>query len=173
MLHNHVSGGSQQLRGVQEFQDAVVFLFLLVRRIEKYEVGLQGFAEFAPHQHLQPLHCIYREDARGNGDSQRLEILVDQLRCGTLFFDEEHFGSAAAERLDAHCPRPRVDIHKDGPFHRSAENIEQRFAEFIARRAQSELPRALQDTAAIFAGDDPQASTHLRQMIAVVPLRRQ
>jgi hypothetical protein len=76
-----------------------------------------------------------------------------------MIFDEDGFRGAAAEGFDAYGTSAGEDIHEARAYDTGAQNVEERFAEAIARGTKGKAFEAFQDAAAIFTGDDAHGST--------------
>ena len=87
-----------------------------------------------------------------------------------MIFDEDSLGGAAAEGFDPDGAGARKDVEKTGAADTGGEDIEERFAEAVASRAQGVALEGFQDAAAIFAGDYAhRCLTDLGQMIPPLP----
>src|SRR5580704_3376997 len=71
-----------------------------------------------------------------------------------MIFDEGYVGGAAAEGFDAYGAGASEDVEEAGAYDAGAEDVEERFAEAVAGGTKGEALEALQDAAAIFAGDN-------------------
>ena len=71
-----------------------------------------------------------------------------------MIFDEDYVGGAATEGFDADGAGAGEDVEKSGAYDAGAEDVEERFAKAIAGGTKREAFEALQDAAAVFAGDD-------------------
>jgi len=71
-----------------------------------------------------------------------------------VIFEEGYVGGAAAEGFDADGAGAGENVEEARARYGGAENVEERFAQAVAGGTESEAFQALQDTAAIFSGDD-------------------
>ena len=71
-----------------------------------------------------------------------------------MIFDEGYVGGAAAEGFDADGASAGEDVEESRAYYAGAEDVEERFAQAVAGGTESEAFQALQDAAAVFAGDD-------------------
>ena len=79
-----------------------------------------------------------------------------------MIFDEGYVGGAAAEGFDSDGAGAGEDIEEAGADYARAEDVEKRFAEAVAGGTKREAFQALEDAAAVFAGDD----THVSEKLA-------
>ena len=82
------------------------------------------------------------------------EILADEFCGGRVIFEEGYVGGAAAEGFDAYGAGAGEDVEEARAYDAGAEDVEERFAKAVAGGTEREAFQALQDAAAIFAGDD-------------------
>jgi len=71
-----------------------------------------------------------------------------------VIFDEGYVGGAAAEGFDADGASAGEEVEEARADYARAEDVEERFAKAVAGGTEREALQALQDTAAVFAGDD-------------------
>jgi len=71
-----------------------------------------------------------------------------------VILDEGYVGGAAAEGFDADGASACENVEKARAHYARAEDVEERFAQAIAGGTEGESFQALEDAAAIFAGDD-------------------
>lgn len=71
-----------------------------------------------------------------------------------MIFDEDGFGGAAAEGFDADGAGAGEDVEEARACDGGAEDVEEGFAQAVTGGTKGRAFEALQDTAAIFAGDD-------------------
>src|SRR5882757_2372138 len=89
-----------------------------------------------------------------------------------MVFHEYGLDCATTERFDPHSASSRVKIKKTRIRDGRSQNIEESFAQPIARWAKSLSFQTLQNAAAKCSGDDAHGSGDSRQMVAALPMRR-
>ncbi len=71
-----------------------------------------------------------------------------------MIFDEDDFGSAAAEGFDADGTGSGEEIDESRTSYVGGQHVEERFAQAVAGGAQGEALEAFQDAASVDSGDD-------------------
>jgi hypothetical protein len=85
---------------------------------------------------------------------ERFQVFANQRDGRRMFFDEDDFRSAAAERLDAYRTCPRKNINESRACDCRTEHIEKSLPQTVAGGTQCEVFGAFQDAAAIGSGND-------------------
>src|SRR5580704_6045932 len=90
-----------------------------------------------------------------------------------MILDKDSFSRAAAKRLDSDCARAGETIHEERILHQRTENIEQSFAQPVARRTHGQSLEGFQRAAAEFSSDYAHVGglSDGRQLIALLPRR--
>src|SRR4029077_19889759 len=96
----------------------------------------------------------------------------NEFHGGQVIFNEYGFDCAAAERLDSYSASSRVKIEKTRIRDSRSQNIEESFAQPIARWSKRLTLQTLQNAATKCSGDDAHGSGDSRQMIAALPMGR-
>ena len=78
---------------------------------------------------------------------QDVQIRADQPCRDGVGFYEDRFFRPAADCLDSDRARAGVKIDEERILNRRTENVEKRFAQTIARRAEAQFARAFQKSA--------------------------
>ena len=161
MLEDDEGVVGQEIGGGEKFEGAGVIDVGGVGRIDENEIEWRSGRSVARGEFLQGGERVGGEDSVAGGDFERVEVLADEFCGGRMIFDEGHVGGAAAERFDADGASAGEDVKEARANDTRAEDVEERFAKAVAGRAKREPLQALQDAAAIFAGDDSHVSEKL------------
>src|SRR5579862_165767 len=151
MLDDYKPLRRNQMRFIEELEHQELLLLVLVRRIEKDEIG----HPVARRKFLESFLGGNGQHLGGAVHPERREILLNQSRARRVPFDENHFFRAAADRLDPDRAGARIEVDEKRILHGRAENIEQRLAQTVARRPHPQLPRPLQLPPPEFSRDHP------------------
>jgi len=154
MLEDDEGVMGQEIGGGEKFEGASVIDMVGVGGIDENEIEWRSGRSVAGGEFLEGGEGIGGEDGVARSDLERVEILADEFCGGRVIFDEGNVGGAAAESFNADGAGAGEDVEKARADNAGAEDIEKRFAQAVAGGTKSEPLQALQDTAAIFAGDD-------------------
>src|SRR5712692_4458805 len=116
------------------------------------ECGRAGV--FSSRQHGEAAKSVHGEHGHASIDAQRFEIAANQRGSGGVIFDEDDFGSAAAEGFDADGAGSGEKIDESRAEDVGGQHVEERFAQAVAGGAQGEAFEAFQDAAAVDSRDD-------------------
>jgi len=150
MLDDHKAVRSDEMRGIEKFEDAEMLVAFGVGRIEKNEIGEQ----MAGGEDSEGAKRVVLHDGCAFADVEREEIFAYQASRGRMRFSEEDFAGAAAESFDADCTGASEEVDEEGAFDGRAENVEESFAESIAGGTEAQRFRTLEAATAKFSGDD-------------------
>ena len=154
MLEDDEGVGSEEIGGGEEFECAGVIDVSGVGRIDENEIEWRSGRSVARGEFLEGGEGVGGEDGVAGGDFERVEILADEFCGGRVIFDKGNMGGAAAEGFDADGAGAGEDVKETRAYDAGAEDVEERFAKAVAGGTEREPLQALQDTAAIFAGND-------------------
>ncbi len=154
MLEDDEGVVGQEIGGGEEFEGAGIVDVSGVGRIDEDEIEWRSGRSVARGEFLEGGEGVGGEDGVAGGDLERVEILADEFGGGRVIFNEGNVSGAAAESFNANGAGSGEDVEEARADYAGAENVEESLAQAVAGRTKREALQALQDTAAIFAGDD-------------------
>src|SRR5580692_3905914 len=154
MLEDDYGGGSEEIGGGEEVEGAGVVGVVGVGGIDEDEIVRRGGRGVAGGEFLEGGEGVGGEDGVVGGDFEGVEILADEFCSGGVIFEEGDVRGASAEGFDAYGAGAGEDVEEARACYGGAEDVEERFAQAVASRTEREAFQALQDAAAIFAGDN-------------------
>jgi len=154
MLENDESVWRKKRGRAQKFECAGVVDGGGVRRIEEHVIDERRGRFVARSEHFEAAKGVGGKDGGAGSDFERIEILADQFRGRSMIFDEDGFSGAAAEGFDAYGAGAGKDIDETRVHDSWAQDVEKGLAQAITCGTEGRAFEALEDAAAIFAGDD-------------------
>ena len=129
----------------------VVLANLLVGRVEENKVEAGIFVSQPPKS---------REDGAGQEaktgfDSERRQVLADQLHGGPVVLDKDYFARTAAERLEADRAGAGEAVEADAGAEAVGEDVENRAFDLVLHRPDRGAGDQLEAAALVDAADDP------------------
>ncbi len=138
----------------EKIHDAEIFVSGGVRGIEEDEVVSEIAVFLALFELFKGAVGIHLQDGGAFADFQGFEIVADELGGGCVIFDEEDALRAAAEGFNADGAGAGEEVEEVGAWDSGGENVEEGFAEAVARGAEVGRIEGFELTRAVSAGDD-------------------
>lgn len=132
VLGDYDAAETEKGRVAEEAEDAIVFLFFGVRRVDEDEIEGRVGGLVAGSEFFEGAESIEREDLGFGLDFERGEIAADQGGGGGVVFDEEGLRGAATESFDADGAGAGEDVEEARAGDFGCEDVEEGFAQAVA-----------------------------------------
>jgi len=154
VLGDYKGARRKERSGTEKCEDAAVFVGSGIRGIKENDIECRAGGSMFRCEELQGASSVKLQDSCSAADAEGIEVLLNESGSRRMIFDEDGFRCTAAQRLDANGAGTREDIKEAAGRNAFGDNVEERFAETIAGRAQSKTLKALELAAAKCPGND-------------------